>query len=277
MLAGFLFEVRPPDSLDPPWARYLSFSELRELHRLERKVVNLRQTLKVGDNVSDLVAAQKELSALSTSLRREALSRFTDSIHGAGDDPSLLWKTIRNFRLDPCAAQGLPVEALCLHFCHLFNRSSDPISLSFAYPFAAEDRDLDSRFTAQELERAFSELKRNVAPGPSGSGNDVILDLKNFPGFQPFLLDLYNACLLGGSVPSAWGKCEMFLLYKGKGDPLLPPSYRAIALLDGFLKVYERLLFHRLSGWANRREIIPPAQFGFRSRSGTLDAVFVLS
>jgi hypothetical protein len=35
----------------------------------------------------------------------------------------------------------------------------------------------------------------------------------------------------------------MFLLYKGKGDPLIPNSYRAIALLDGFLKVYERLLF----------------------------------
>ncbi len=68
----------------------------------------------------------------------------------------------------------------------------------------------------------------------------------------------------------------MFLLYKGKGDPLLPNSYRAIALLDGFLKVYERLLFHRLSGWASMRELIPPAQFGFRPRSGTLDAVVVL-
>jgi hypothetical protein len=67
----------------------------------------------------------------------------------------------------------------------------------------------------------------------------------------------------------------MFLLYKGKGDPLLPGSYRAIALLDCFLKVYERLLFHRLADWARSRELVPPAQFGFRPRSGTLDAIFV--
>jgi hypothetical protein len=67
----------------------------------------------------------------------------------------------------------------------------------------------------------------------------------------------------------------MFILYKGKGDPLLPSSYRAIALLEAFVKLYERLLCHRLQEWAREKEIIPPCQFGFRKASGTLDAVFV--
>jgi hypothetical protein len=97
------------------------------------------------------------------------------------------------------------------------------------------------------------------------------------PGVKKFLLDLFNSCLLGGSIPAAWGKCEMFLMYKGKGDPLLPNSYRAIALLDCFLKLYERLLFHRLDTWSRSLALIPPAQFGFRPRSGTLDAIFVLN
>jgi hypothetical protein len=51
----------------------------------------------------------------------------------------------------------------------------------------------------------------------------------------------------------------MFLLYKGKGNPLLPNSYTAIALLDGFLKIYERLLFHRQAGWAGKHGLIPPS------------------
>jgi hypothetical protein len=234
-LSGFLFEVRPPEALDAPWERYLSFAELRDLKHAKQSVANLSRRFVIGDDVSLLVVAQRELSLLSSSLRQVALSRFTESIRNSGDDPGLLWKTIRNFRMDPCAAQGLPVEALCLHFQQLFNRSSDLISLPFVYPFLPADTGLDSRFTLQDLDRALAELKRNVAPGPSGTGNDAILDLQTVPGFRQFLLDLYNACLLGGSIPSAWGKCEMFLLYKGKGDPLIPNSYRAIALLDGFL------------------------------------------
>jgi hypothetical protein len=143
------------------------------------------------------------------------------------------------------------------------------------YNFIASSPQLDRRFTSEELERVFAELKAGVAPGPSGIGNDVILFIRSIPGAHRFLLDLYNGCLIGGSIPEAWQKCEMFLLYKGKGDPLLPGSYRAIALLDCFLKVYERLLFHRLDAWARARDLVPPAQFGFRPRSGTLDAVFV--
>ncbi len=51
-----------------------------------------------------------------------------------------------------------------------------------------------------ELDRVLGELNRNVAPGPSGSGNEVILEFRNVPGFRECLLDLYNACLMGGSV-----------------------------------------------------------------------------
>jgi hypothetical protein len=126
-----------------------------------------------------------------------------------------------------------------------------------------------------ELERVLGELERGSVPGPSGVGNDVILSLVEVVGCKRFLLNLYNACLEGESLPSAWGHCEMFDLYKGKGDPLLPSSYRAIALLEAFVKLYERLLCHRLEDWARENSIIPPSQFGFRRASGTLDAVFV--
>jgi hypothetical protein len=273
----FLYEVRPPVVDDEPWVRFLSFAELRDLRAASDKVSNLSRRFKVGDSVGSLVEASKACNLLRASLRRVALERFADSTKLAGDDPALLWETVRNFRLDPSAAEGLPVDTLCVYFRSLFNCSSDVISLPFVYDWAPESKVLDSRFVMSELERVISELRANMAPGPSGVGNDVILALDKVPGVRKFLLDLFNSCLLGGSIPEAWGKCEMFLIYKGKGDPFLPNSYRAIALLDCFMKLYERLLFHRLDAWSRSKALIPPAQFGFRPRSGTLDAIFVLS
>jgi hypothetical protein len=277
LIACFLYEVRPPPSDEESWTRFLSFAELGELRRLKAEVVRRCSALRMGDKVLELRQAHLELAARSSFLRRVAQNRFADATHKAGDDPMSLWKTVKNFRLDPSAAEGLPVDALCLHFSRLFNRADDVFSLPFMYPFVPECPQLDARFTSHELSRAFSELCSNVAPGPSGTGNDVALALRDVPGFQRLLLDLYNACLVGGSIPAAWRKCEMFLLYKGKGDPLIPNSYRAIALLDCFLKLYERLLFFRLSAWARNLEVVPPAQFGFRPRSGTLDAIFVFA
>ncbi len=274
-LSSFLYEVRPPCLEDEPWMRYLSFGELKELRDLKSTVESASVSFRVGDDVSQLRAAHDAFFVRVGSLRTTAISRFVDATRASEGDPAALWKTIKNFRLDPAAAQGLPVDTLCKHFHQLFNRVNDAVSLPFMYEFSPVASELDARFTSAELDRVFSELRKDVAPGPSGIGNEVILALRELPGAQRFLLDLFNGCLLGGSIPEAWQKCEMFLLYKGKGDPLLPGSYRAIALLDCFLKVYERLLFHRLDSWARLRDLVPPSQFGFRPRSGTLDAVFV--
>ncbi len=86
---------------------------------------------------------------------------------------------------------------------------------------------------------------------------------------------MFNACMECGSVPYPWRCTEIFLLYKGKGELIDPGSYRGIALMESTLKLYERLLFARLSVWAFSRGLIPDNQFGFRPRSSTLDAVFV--
>jgi hypothetical protein len=95
------------------------------------------------------------------------------------------------------------------------------------------------------------------------------------PGGPQFFTNLFNACLEGGRLPDLWRCTEIFLIYKGKGDVADPGSYRGIALMESCLKVYEKLLYNRLSSWAHSRGLIPDCQFGFRPRSSTLDAVFV--
>ncbi len=274
-LFSFLFIARPPPQQGEEWHRYLSLLELRDLQARKEEVKALGNQLRVGDSPLALCVARRGLVDLERDLRRVATRRVADSVEKAKGDHTQLWKVVRNFRLDPDASQGMPVDALCAHFSTLFNRQGDNVSIRFAYAFTPRSAYLDSRFSMEELEAVLRDLDRGSAPGPSGVGNDVILSLVEVTGCKRFLLNLYNSCFEGGSIPTAWNHCEMFILYKGKGDPLLPASYRAIALLEAFVKLYERLLCHRLQIWAQEQEIIPPSQFGFRKNSGTLDAVFV--
>ena len=61
-------------------------------------------------------------------------------------------------------------------------------------------------------------------------------------------------------------------IFKGKGDPLNPNSYRGIKLLEHAFKLYEKVLDRRL------REVvdIDKKQYGFMQGRGTVDAMFVL-
>jgi hypothetical protein len=169
----------------------------------------------------------------------------------------------------------LPIDTLAHHFRAVFNRKGDPIPVVFVGRSPCEDETLDQPFTVEELELAMRELSPGTAPGGTGIGNDVLLDLFKLPGAPEFLLSFFNACLEGAELPVLWRCTEIFLLYKGKGPLTDPGSYRGIALMDSFLKLYERLLFARLAPWAAARGAIPDCQFGFRSGAGTLDAIFV--
>ncbi len=275
LIQSFLFVSRPPDQQEEEWHRYLSFNELRQLRATQLEMERASNSIRVGGTTASICTARSEFLRLQQDLRSKATRRLAESVESAKGDHTQLWKVVKNFRLDPDASQGLPVDALCSHFVSLFNRQGDCVSLRFVYKFAPCNANLDARFSLDELNVVLGELERGSAPGPSGIGNDVILSLVEVVGCKRFLLNLFNAYLEGETIPTAWGHCEMFILYKGKGDPLLPSSYRAIALLEAFVKLYERLLCHRLETWAKEIAIIPPAQFGFRRSSGTLDAVFV--
>ena len=62
-------------------------------------------------------------------------------------------------------------------------------------------------------------------------------------------------------------------VYKGKGDPLVCGSYRAIKLLEQPMKVLERVLEKddQMSGVS-----IDDMLFGFMPSKGTTDAIFIM-
>ncbi len=274
---GSLFTSgKPPDQIREPWHRYLSAVELAPLFLLEREVFSLVAGAELGEPPLGLNEKTLQLRQLRKTLHSLATRRLFEDVKGSYSDPTRLWSFVRRFRTQP-GQEVLPIDALVTHFTSVFNRMSDPLPIVFCENFyAISDDVLDVPFTMGELEVAVKSLDKSTAPGAMGIGNEILIELFQLPGGPQFFLDFFNACFDGGRLPDLWRRTEIFLLYKGKGDIVDPSSYRGIALMESSLKLYEKLLFNRLMPWSSAHGLLPDCQFGFRPRSSTLDAVFVL-
>ena len=80
--------------------------------------------------------------------------------------------------------------------------------------------------------------------GPNGVVSEM---MKVSDGFcSRWITDLINNIVNEGCIPDDWRKSVLVPVYKGKGDPLVCGSYRAIKLLEQLMKVLERVLEKRI-------------------------------
>ena len=126
------------------------------------------------------------------------------------------------------------------------------------------------RIEAEEVRCAMNRMKLRKASGPSAvalemfkAGRDKCLKS---------LTNIFNDILFKNKLPEEWMLSSLVPIFKGKGDPLNPNSYRGIKLLEHAFKLYEKILDGRL------REVvdIDKMQYGFMPGRGILDVVFVL-
>ena len=62
-----------------------------------------------------------------------------------------------------------------------------------------------------------------------------------------------------------------------KGDKNNVNNYRGITIISHIAKLFTSLLNKRLLAWSESENVISDAQFGFRPKCGTRDAIFVLN
>ena len=87
---------------------------------------------------------------------------------------------------------------------------------------------------------AIKGLKIEKAAGPTGVMSEM---MKAAGGFgSRWMTDLINNIVKEGCIPDDWEKSILVPVYKGKCDPLVCGSYRAIKLLEQHMKVLERVL-----------------------------------
>ncbi|MFM7979433.1 MAG: reverse transcriptase domain-containing protein, partial [Candidatus Fonsibacter sp.] len=114
--------------------------------------------------------------------------------------------------------------------------------------------------TMGELASVIARMRRHRAAGPDGIPAELWKWLDD--GNRAILLDLVNSVLFTGRIPTEWARAEVVEIYKGKGDPKDPSSYRPISLLSTAYKLLAALLHKRLEAEIEDRLI--HTQYGFR-------------
>eukprot|EP00732_Lithocolla_globosa_P002224 Lithocolla_globosa_v1_NODE_1393_length_2612_cov_3.151349.p2 type:complete len:144 gc:universal NODE_1393_length_2612_cov_3.151349:2078-1647(-) len=114
--------------------------------------------------------------------------------------------------------------------------------------------------------------------GKQGGLDDIPVDLLLWlpeDGLEA-LLDLFNMCLEGNTMPTDWTEGVIRRILKPKRDPSLNGSYRPITLLCTAWKTLESILLRRMINLGIPEQLFQE-QMAFRKGTGCRDQLFVIT
>lgn len=124
---------------------------------------------------------------------------------------------------------------------------------------------------ANELEEICHTFKNNKAPGIDKIHNIV---LKNMPTeFYNVLAKVFNCYIRDGVFPTIFKQAKVIPVHKKGKDPKLPTSYRPISLLSSLDKLFEKVIYNRITEFTENNNIINSKQFGFRKEHSTVHQI----
>lgn len=137
-----------------------------------------------------------------------------------------------------------------------------------------ESLELNSPFSKTELKNVLSYVS-DSAPGPDGIYYSFISHLND--NSLTIFLKIINIIFQSGNIPLKW-KCQLIIpILKTNKDPLLPSSYRPIALSSVLLKIIEHLIKNRLEWFVESNSLLSSSQFGFRRNKSTYDNIGIFT
>ena len=89
------------------------------------------------------------------------------------------------------------------------------------------------------------------------------------------LCKLFNICLLQGIFPDNLKHAKITPVFK-RGCPFNIPNYRPISIVSNISKIFESLIYKRLSKYFASQGLLSEHQFGFRKERNTEMAIFTL-
>ena len=106
----------------------------------------------------------------------------------------------------------------------------------------------------EEVAAAIKRFRIVKSAGPTGVVSEM---MKSSGGFGTrWMTDLINNIVKEDWIPDDWRKSILVPVYKGKCDPLMCGSYRAIRLLEQAMKVLEQQMKVLETGFLMIREIV---------------------
>lgn len=128
-----------------------------------------------------------------------------------------------------------------------------------------------------EMDEVIDILRQSKAGKASGLDGINIKVVKNFPVVAlQFLVLIFNLCNKHCYFPAPWKIAKTIAIPKPGKDPKDPQSYRPIALLSCFSKIYEKTILNQLRINLSDIDPLPKFQFGFRPRHSTSHALKIL-
>ena len=123
--------------------------------------------------------------------------------------------------------------------------------------------------TKEEVYEAVKSLKNSKAAGPDGIPAELLKHAGD--SLITILHEVILSIWTNESLPLQWMEGALCPLYK-KGDRLLCENYRGICLLNTAYKVFARILYNKLTPYANA--VVGEYQCGFRRDRSTSDQMF---
>lgn len=130
--------------------------------------------------------------------------------------------------------------------------------------------------TIREVELVAKRLKGPIkAPGPDG------IPGRAWAHAMPYMIQmirrLYQTCFDTTTFPVKWKRTKLVLIKKPGRPDHEPSSYRPICLVDDISKLFEKIIAERIiMHLEDTGPNLADAQFGFRKRRSTIDAVLKL-
>jgi hypothetical protein len=125
-----------------------------------------------------------------------------------------------------------------------------------------------------EITRAIMSLKSKNSSSYDGISNKI-LKLCREKISKP-LVYIFNKPIFSGVYPERLKYAIIKPIYK-KGDRSFTNNYRPISLVTGFAKVFETVIFRKLSYHTASHKILLPEQFGLQTGLSTKDAIYKLT
>ena len=132
------------------------------------------------------------------------------------------------------------------------------------------NRDFMRRIRPCEVKEALRQMKTRNTVGPNAIPIEVWKCLGEF-GVK-WLTNLFNKILQSNKMPDEWRKSTLIPLYKDKGVIQDCSNYRGIKLISHTIKLWEKVIEHRLREHAK----IVENQLGFMPRRSTMKAIHIL-
>jgi hypothetical protein len=126
------------------------------------------------------------------------------------------------------------------------------------------------RIQENEVKDALKRMKGGKAMGPDG----IPIEMERSFGYVAivWLTKLFNIIFGSNKIPDEWRRSILVPIFKNKRDVQNCTNYRWIKLMSHIMKLWERIIEHRLRGVTNVTE----NQFGFMLGRSTMETIFLI-